>query len=202
METEGYERIQSLDPAASIWDDFFVVAPLVLVGTKDDGGEYNQAPKHLAFPMGWDNFFGFVCTPSHSTYQNIKRERIFTVTYPRPTQVILASLAATTRDDDNFKPALLSLPTFSAKEVDGRFVSDGYIFLECEVERFVESFGRNSLIVGSIVAAHVHERALRSTSGDDGEMIETAPLLAYLQPGRFARIAQSHEFPFPSDFQR
>ena len=93
MEAEGYERIQSLDLAAPIWDSFYVVAPLVLIGTKDAGGDYNQAPKHMAFPMGWDNYFGFVCTPEHSTYQNIQRERVFTGTFPRPTQVILASLA-------------------------------------------------------------------------------------------------------------
>ncbi|UCG26553.1 MAG: flavin reductase, partial [Chloroflexota bacterium] len=161
MEAEGYERIQSLDLAMPIWDSFFFVAPLVLIGTKDAGGGYNQAPKHMAFPMGWDNYFGFVCTPDHSTHQNIEREGAFTVTLPRPTQVILASLAATPRNDDNFKPSLLSLPTFEARSVDGRFVSDGFVFLECELDRFVESFGRNSLIIGRVVAAHVHERALR-----------------------------------------
>ena len=201
MEAERYERIQSLDLATPIWDGFFVVAPLVLIGTKDVSGDYNQAPKHMAFPVGWDNYFGFVCTPEHSTYQNIKRERVFTVTFPRPTQVILASLAAAPRDDDNFKPSLVSLPTFEAKSVDGRFVDDGYVFLECELERFVENFGRNSLIIGRIIAAHVHERALRDASKDDGEMMAEAPLLVYLQPGRFARIEQSQAFPFPPDFR-
>lgn len=201
MEAEGYERIQSLDLATPIWDSFYVVAPLVLIGTKDAGGDYNQAPKHMAFPMGWDNYFGFVCTPEHSTYQNIQRERVFTVTFPRPTQVILASLAAAPRGDDNFKPSLLSLPTIEARSVDGRFVDDGYVFLECELERFVENFGRNSLIIGRIIAAHVHERALRDASKDDGEMMAEAPLLVYLQPGRFARIEQSQAFPFPPDFR-
>jgi flavin reductase (DIM6/NTAB) family NADH-FMN oxidoreductase RutF len=202
MEAEGYERIQSLDLATPIWDNFYVVAPLVLIGTKDAGGEYNQAPKHMAIPMGWDNYFGFVCTPDHGTYHNIERDGVFTVTFPRPTQVILASLAAAPRDDDNFKPTLLSLPTFEAKSVDGRFVDDGYVFLECELNRFVENFGRNSLIIGRIIAAHVHEQALRDASRDDGEMISEAPLLAYLQPGRFARIELSHAFPFPTDFRR
>ncbi len=201
METESQDRIKSLDLTAPIWDSFFAVSPLVLVGSKDANGDYNQAPKHMALPLGWDNFFGFVCTPAHSTFQNIQRERAFTVTYPRPTQVVLASLAATARDDDHFKPALQSVPTFAASEVDGQFVQDGYVFLECALERTVGEFGRNSLVIGRIVAAHVHEQALRADRGDDRELIAEAPLLAYLQPGRFARISQSQTFPFPTDFR-
>jgi len=201
MEIDGYEQIQSLDVAKPIWDNFFTVAPLVLIGTKDEGGEYNQAPKHMAAPMGWGNYFGFVCTEAHSTYQNIMREQVFTVTYPRPTQVILASLAATPRDDDNFKPALQSVPTFAAQKVDGQFVSAGYVFLECELERTVDELDRNTLIIGRIIAAHVHERALRLTDADEAALVASAPLLAYLQPGRFARIEHSHAFPFPTGFR-
>lgn len=201
METDRMEQIQPLDVSAPIWDRFFVVSPLVLVGTRDVDGSYNQAPKHMAFPIGWDNYFGFVCTPAHSTYQNVQREEVFTVTYPRPTQVVLASLAATARNDDSFKPTLQSVPTFAASEVDGRFVQDGYVFLECELECFVGEFGRNSLVVGRIIAAHVHECAVRADEREDGELIQSSPLLSYLQPGRFARIAVSHEFPFPTDFR-
>ena len=54
-----------------------------------DGGN-DLAPKHAAFPLGWGSFFGFVCTPRHSTYHNVRREGIFTVSYPRPTRVVLA----------------------------------------------------------------------------------------------------------------
>ncbi|MGD2077168.1 MAG: flavin reductase [Chloroflexota bacterium] len=201
MESESYARIHSLDLSAPIWENFFVIAPLVLVGTKDAGGDYNQAPKHMAFPMGWDNYFGFVCTPDHATHQNIIREKVFTVTYPRPTQVILASLAATARDEDNTKPTLHAVPTFGARKVDGRFVRDGYVFLECELERVIGEFGRNDLIVGRIVAGHVHHSAFRTSGDEDGELIEGAPLLAYLQPGRFARVRDSYPFPFPTEFQ-
>jgi flavin reductase (DIM6/NTAB) family NADH-FMN oxidoreductase RutF len=201
MENDSQDRVQSLDLSVPIWDHFFLVAPLVLVGSKDASGDYNQAPKHMAMPMGWENFFAFVCTPTHSTLQNIERERVFTVTYPRPTQVLLASLAATARDDDSLKPALQSVPTFAASKVDGRFVRDGYIFLECELDRTVGQFGRNSLIIGRIVAAQVHEQALRASVENDAELLEGSPLLAYLQPGRFARIGRSHPFPFPVEFQ-
>ncbi len=85
--------------------------------------------------------------------------------------------------------------------MDGRFVRDGYVFLECELESIVGEFGRNSLVIGRIVAAQVHERALRADPDEDREVIAAAPLLAYLQPGRFARIDRSHAFPFPTSFR-
>lgn len=201
MEDGGYEQLHSLEISAPIWDNFFVVAPLVLIGSREGGGEYNQAPKYMAFPMGWDNYFGFVCTPEHGTLQNIRRERVFTVTYPRPTQVLLTSLAAAPRDDDAFKPSLESVPTFAARVIEGRFVRDGYVFLECRLERLVEGFGRNSLVVGQIIAAHVHDDALRGAGEDDTRLVERAPMLVYLQHGRFARVEQSHAFPYPTDFR-
>jgi hypothetical protein len=45
---------------APIWDAFFTVAPLVLVGTREDDGSHDLAPKHMALPLGWQNHFGFV----------------------------------------------------------------------------------------------------------------------------------------------
>ena len=57
----------------------------------------------MALPLGWQDYFGFVCTPRHRTYHNARRERSFTVTYLRPTQVLLASLAASPREDADRK---------------------------------------------------------------------------------------------------
>jgi flavin reductase (DIM6/NTAB) family NADH-FMN oxidoreductase RutF len=202
MNGNEYENLVTLEKGVPIWDNFFTVSPLVLVGGRDASQEYNLAPKHMAFPLGWENYFAFVCTPSHTTYQNIKRDGEFTVTYPRPTQVIFTSLSATPRDDDNFKPSLLALPTFPAELIDGPFVQDGYVFLECRLNRIIDGFGRNSLIIGEIIAAHVHKEALRASDRDDGALIFNAPLLAFLEPGRFARIEQTFAFPFPTDFKR
>jgi flavin reductase (DIM6/NTAB) family NADH-FMN oxidoreductase RutF len=202
MAEQPRQGIQTLELDQPIWDRFFTVAPLVLVGTRDQGGQYNQAPKHMAIPMGWDNYFGFVCTPEHATYQNVVREAVFTVTYPRPTQVVLAALAAAPRYDDDLKPSLLAVPTFPATIIDGRFVKDGYVFLECGLERIVDDFGENSLVTGRIVAAHVHEDMLRVPGGEDQDLILGAPLLAYLEPGRYSRVEQSFAFPYPKDFAR
>ena len=81
-----------------VWDRVFTVNPLVLIGTRERGGGYDLAPKHMAFPMGWENYFGFVCTLRHATYHNARREGAFTVSYPKPTQIVLASLSATRRE--------------------------------------------------------------------------------------------------------
>lgn len=196
------ERLVTLRDDLPIWERVFTVNPLVLVATREEDGSYDVAPKHMALPMGWDNYFGFVCTPRHRTYENARREGAFTVSYPRPTQVVLASLAASPREDGGAKYALSALPTIPAREVDGVLVKDSYLFLECALERIVDDFGENGLIVGRIVASHVHEDYLRASEKEDGDLIRTSPLLAYLSPGRYTEVSESNSFPFPKGFMR
>ena len=64
------DQLVQLSTASPIWERFFTVAPLVLIATKEGTG-YDVAPKHLAMPLGWDNYFAFVCSPSHATYRNV-----------------------------------------------------------------------------------------------------------------------------------
>ena len=80
-------------------------------------------------------------------------------------------------------------------------VKDAYLWLECELERIIDGFGENSLIVGAVVAASVDEGALRASDADDGDVIHASPLLAYLAPGRFAARRGELSFPFPVDFR-
>ncbi|NNF52336.1 MAG: flavin reductase [Gammaproteobacteria bacterium] len=192
-------RLEVKDP---IWERFFMLAPLVLVGSKEPDGQTDFAPKHMAMPMGWKNYFGFVCTPRHSTYTNIQRTGEFTVTYPRPSQVLFASLAATPRCDEDTKPVLQTFDTLRAKEVDGDFIAEGYIYLECETFKIIDGFGDNSLITGSVKAAHVHKDALRTSDHADEDLISSAPLLAYLHPARFAHIEKTHGFPLPEGMKK
>jgi len=194
--------VVSIDTGRPIWDRFFSVAPLVLVGSKEANGRPDLAPKHMAMPLGWQNFFCFVCTPAHGTYQNIRRHGEFTVSYPRPDQVLLSTLAASPRCDDQSKPNLAALATFPATHVDGVLVQGCYLFLECRLERILDGFGTNSLIIGTVVAAGALESALRSAEQDENEQIFTEPLLAYLNPGRFAVIRESTAFPLPAGFRR
>ena len=191
-----------LDTSSSIWESFYTVFPLVVIGTREADGSDDLAPKHMAMPMSWKNHFGFVCTPRHNTYQNIQRDRQFTVTYMRPSQTVLASLAATPRCEDGSKPITGSLPTFEAETVNAVFVEHGYLFLECELLQMVDNLGDNSLILGRILKARVAEDALRSSELDDEDLVYNSPLLAYLYPGRFTEIRDSNQLPFPAGFKR
>ncbi len=203
MQSSLARHVVRLEPGQPVWERFFTVSPLVLVGTKELAGGYDLAPKHMAFQLGWENYFGFVCTPQHRTYHNAIREGVFTVSYPRPNQVFLACLAAAPRcPDEEVKAHLSVLPTTAAEKVDGVFLSDSYLFLECALERVVDGFGENSLVTGRIVAAHADQRVLRGTDRDDNDLIHHAPLLAYLHPGRFAKVRKSFSFPFPHGFQK
>jgi flavin reductase (DIM6/NTAB) family NADH-FMN oxidoreductase RutF len=202
MPTDDADNLIPLVTDQPIWDRFFSVAPLVIVGSKEEDGRYNLAPKHLAMPLGWENYYCFVCSPQHTTYHNVRRHGVFTVSYPRPSEVLLASLAAAPRCEDRSKPSLLVLPTLPARQVDGVLVKGCYLVLECTLHRILDGFGPNSLIIGNVVAAAAQESALRLAERDEGEQIFESPLLAYLSPGRLAEIRQSTAFPFPKGFAR
>ncbi len=197
------QNLVELDVSRPVWDRFFWLAPLVLVGTREVDGSHDLAPKHMAMPMGWENYFAFVCTPRHHTYANVRRTGIFTISYPRPDQLVLTSLAASPRcGEDDDKPVLSVLPVFPAKTVDGVLVEGGYMYLECELDRIIDDFGVNSLIIGRVVAARVAEDSERIHEGGDQALIHNAPLLAYIHPGRFAIIERSLTFPFPAGMKK
>jgi flavin reductase (DIM6/NTAB) family NADH-FMN oxidoreductase RutF len=191
-----------LDIRTAFWDRCFMVAPLVLIGTRDDDGSLDLAPKHMAFPMGWSNYFGFVCSPTHHTHSNIVRAGEFTVSYPKPSQVLYASLAASPRQAGGSKTVLQAFDTFPAGEVDGDFVSDSYLYLECRHFKTVDGFGQNCLITGEVVAAYADPDYVRGTELDGQEQIHGHPLFAYLPPSRFATITESNAFPFPADMKK
>lgn len=171
---DGFVR---LDGDHTVWDRFFHVSPLIIVGTKEPNGSWDLAPKHMATALGWDNFFGFVCTPSHATYVNAQRE-------------------------GSTKPSLGLLDTLAATRVDGVLLADAYLHFECETHRIVDGFGCNSLIAGRIVATLVADEAVRRSDVDDQELILEAPLLAYVAPGRYAEVSETVAFPFHAGWSR
>lgn len=189
-----------LDPGGSIWDQVHTVAPLVLVGTKEGDG-HDLAPKHLAMPIGFDEFFTFACTPEHHTFTNVEAHGEFTVSYVRPDAVVMIGQAAGPRTDGD-KLALGVIETFPARQVDGVLVRDAYLHLECRLERIVTGFGRHSLIVGEVVRAACAPEAVRSPDRDDADLVHGSPLLAFVSPNRFARVEDTLSFPFPSHFRR
>ncbi|MDG1875541.1 MAG: flavin reductase [Mariniblastus sp.] len=202
MTDEEDVKLVALETDQPIWSRFFTVAPLVVVGSLEATGEFDLAPKHMATPLSWENYFGFVCTPSHRTYQNVKREEAFTVSYPNPNNVFLTSLAAAPRCDDNSKPMLQVMPTIPAVEIEGVLLKDSYLFLECKLDRIIDGFGANSLIAGKVISARVDQAALRLADRDDQDLLAASPLLAYLPPARYASIEQSLSFPFPEGLKK
>jgi flavin reductase (DIM6/NTAB) family NADH-FMN oxidoreductase RutF len=206
MVQKPLQKIVKLDLRRPIWERFYWVAPLAVIGTLEPDGAPDFAPKHMVTPLGWDNFFGFVCTPRHATHANAVREGAFTVSMPRPDQVVLASLCASPRcgegEHEGHKPEVEALQTRPATRVKGYLLAQSYLFLECELVRVVDGFGDNCLIAGKIVAAHVAPDSLRTLERDGQDLIGKAPLLAYLPPARFAEIRRTFSFPFPAGFQR
>ncbi len=198
---DARESLVELALDSSIWERVFSVAPLVLVGTKEPGG-YDFAPKHMAMPLGWEGFYCFVCSPRHATYRNVARHPQFTVSFPRPDQIVETSLAAGGRFEGGTKPALQAVPSLPARVVDGRVVEGCSLYLECELERVADGFGENSLVVGRVVAAFAARGALRGPELDDADLVHRLGVLAYLAPGRFAVVRESLSFPYPSDFRR
>lgn len=192
----------ALDCTVPIWDRFYLVHSLVIVGSVEPDGSIDLAPKHMAGPVSWDNHFGFICCEAHATYCNTVRTRTFTVSYPTADQLVETSFTSAPRSLLDTKPSLEAVPIVPATVVDGGLVRGARIHLECELERVMDNLGANSLIVGRVVAAAVDERAIRVMDREDEHVIADAPLLAYLQPNRFCVIDESRSFPFYSGGSR
>lgn len=186
----------------NLWEQVFMNFPLVVIGSKEIDGNFDLAPKHMAMPLSWENHFGFVCSSTHGTYQNIQHTGEFTVSYPRPDQVVMTSLTASPRCENQHKPVVEALPTFKASQIDGLFLKDAYLYLECKLDRIIDNFGKNSLITGTIIEAHIDKNIQRHSDRDDDELIHKNPILAYLYPGRFAKITESQILPVPSGYKR
>jgi flavin reductase (DIM6/NTAB) family NADH-FMN oxidoreductase RutF len=197
------DNIVALDTNLPIWPHVFTIAPLVVIGTKEHGG-YDMAPKHMAMPLGRGNFFGFVCTPKHSTWSNVIRTNYFTVSFPRPDQVVLASLSASPRCDEDLldKPIIEFLPTFKAPHLDALLLENSYLQLECELVKVIEGFDEFGIIAGKITGAYVADDSKVYSELDLDQLILNSPLLAYVAYGRFAQVSKTHAFPFPNGFEK
>ena len=183
-----------------LWAKVPAIAPLVVIGTKEGRG-YDLAPKHMAMPLSWEGYYGFVCAPTHATYANIAAHPEFTVSFPRAADVLAATFAAGGRGADGAKPSLAAVPTIAARVVEPPLVAGCFFYLECELARLVDGLGPNSLVVGRVVAASARREALRGADVDDADLVHELGLLAYVSPARFATVRETLAFPYPIDFR-
>lgn len=196
----GSEFVE-LDLDGPLLDRAFRIAPLVLVATMDADGRPDVAPKHMTMPVG-ERHVAFTCTPAHATLGNAIETGAFTVSWLRPQDVLLASLAAAPRFRDGTKPSLAAVPTRPATVVDGVVVDRASIAVECRLERIVEGFGRWQVVVGSIVHAAIARDTLLGTDEDPQDVLARAPVLAYLHPDHVATISRADRFPYHEGFRR
>jgi flavin reductase (DIM6/NTAB) family NADH-FMN oxidoreductase RutF len=186
-----------------LWEHFYTVAPLVVIGTKEDEG-FDLAPKHMVTPVGFSNYFAFVCTPRHSTYQNIRREKRFSVSYVKPDQILLSSIAAIPRCsvEDFPRDVIQHIPTMTSEDGQSIFVEDSYLCFDCDLHEIYDGFDDYSIITGTIRTAFVHkDYKIYSDQGQQGRIYDN-PLLVYLAHGRFAEVRKTMAYPYPKDFQR
>jgi flavin reductase (DIM6/NTAB) family NADH-FMN oxidoreductase RutF len=193
----------SLNVKESIWEHFYTVAPLVVIGTKEAQG-FDLAPKHMATPLGFSDFFGFVCTPRHNTYHNIKKHSRFSVSFVKPDQILLTSLAATPRCAVKDFPEEITnhIPTVTLNNGASIFVKDSYVMLDCSLYKIIDGFDDYSLITGKVEQAMVHKDYKIVSAEGNQKQIYDHPLLAYIAQGRFASIKETLSYPYPKDFQR
>ena len=187
-----------------IWGRFFSVFPLVLVGTREEDTGYDLAPKHMAMLMSWKNWFGFVCTPRHRTYHNIKEFGRFSVSFVKPDQVLMSSLAAMPRSavKDFSEEITKQIPTIYNEEGTSIYLKDSYVMLDCRLYKVIDGFDDYSLICGKIESAWVDKDYRIISDEGQQDQIYRHPLLAYVAQGRFASIKKTWSYPYPKDFKR
>lgn len=189
-----------LDLDGPALDQVLRVAPLVVVGTVEEDGRIDLAPKHMVMPVG-DQHLAFVCTPDHATLRNAQRTRAFTVSWLSPDDVLLASFAAGPREDGD-KPALAAVPTRPATVVEGAVLAAAPLAVECRLVRVMGGFDRWRIVVGRLVHAEADPTAVVVSDEDPHDVLARNPVLAYLHPDHVATIAHADRFPYHAGFRR
>ena len=202
-EKNTFEEFVSLNVEECIWDHFYTAAPLAIIGSRENNS-FDLAPKHMLTPLGFSNYFGFVCTPRHLTYHNIKKEKKFTVSFVKPDQILLSSFAAFPRSKENnySKEVIDELPTISTSNNDNLFIADSYVLFDCSLFKIIDGFDDYSIITGKIEQAFVHKDYKILSDIDPQKHIYDNPLLVYIAQGRFAKIKETISYPYPKDFRR
>jgi flavin reductase (DIM6/NTAB) family NADH-FMN oxidoreductase RutF len=181
---------------------YFTVKPLILVTTLGPKGLPNVAPKTQNMDVGrHEQYFAFVCTPEHHTYQNVKMNREFVVNYPGPELIDRVSAAAQPAEDVD-EIALAGLTSFPSIVVKPPRIKECYLHLECKVVE-IKDLEDASIILGKIVARSADKEASfeRGKSKENIRLLSNRPLLAYVYPDHYTKISVANNFIFPKSYK-
>jgi len=130
---------------------YFTVKPLILVTTLGPDGLPNVAPKTQNMDVGrTEEYFAFVCTPKHHTYQNAKTNGEFVVNYPGPE--LIRNVSASSQFAENVDEiALAGLTAIPSLVVKPPRIKECFAHLECRLVE-IKDLDSASIILGKIVA--------------------------------------------------
>jgi flavin reductase (DIM6/NTAB) family NADH-FMN oxidoreductase RutF len=180
----------------------FTVKPLILVTTLGSAGLPNVAPKTQTTDVGRrEQYFAFVCTPEHHTYQNVKANKEFVVNYPGP-ELIGKISAAAQRAEGSDEIALAGLTSTPSMVVKPPRIKECYLHLECKLLE-IKDLEDSSLILGRVVARSADKEVSfeRGKSRENIRLLSKRPLLAYVYPDHYAKISLAEEFVFPKNYK-
>jgi len=181
---------------------YFTVKPIVLVTTLGPRDIPNVAPKTQCMDVGRDeDYFAFVCTPKHHTYQNAKANGEFVVNYPGPELIHKVSAASQFAEnvDEIALAGLTSIPSLVVKPPR---IKECRVHLECMVEE-VKDLDAASIILGKIVARSANKEVSfeRGKAEESINLLFNYPLLAYVYPNHYTTIRAATEFTFPKNYK-
>jgi flavin reductase (DIM6/NTAB) family NADH-FMN oxidoreductase RutF len=181
---------------------YFTVKPLILVTTLGLKGLPNVAPKTQNMDVGrHEQYFAFVCTPQHHTYQNVKVNQEFVVNYPGPELIDRVSAAAQPAEGVD-EIALAGLASFPSIVVKPPRIKECYLHLECKLVE-IKDLDDASIVLGKIVARSADKEASfeRGKSKENIRLLSNRPLLAYVYPDHYTKISTANNFIFPKSYK-
>ena len=181
---------------------YFTLKPLILVTTLGTTGFPNVAPKTQAMDVGRrEQYFAFVCTPRHHTYQNAVANKEFVVNFPGPELIEKVSAAAQLAEDSD-EIALAGLTSIPSMVVKPPRIKECYLHLECKLLE-IKDLEDSSLILGKVVARSADKEVSfeRGKSRENIRLLSKRPLLAYVYPDHYAKISAAEEFVFPKNYK-
>lgn len=160
------------------WKPLVTIKPLILVTTRSGKGVNNGAVKSLALQCSFEPYrYGFVCTPDHDTYKNIKETREFGINFPAPEfeKNIMSFGRDFPEDIDEMMEA--GIQVFYSEKGSVPLISDCYFSLECRLDQIID-WENSSLIIGRVYMGWANSDYIQKT---DKEKLEDG-ILSYLYP--------------------